>query len=171
MAAVTTLGRARAFAGLVRGENLGTGLGTGRAEVILLSQDQLLLNKSDLVSLPFSGPGLGVDTEKGEVVRGADFCRVVDVERVATRRVVELVEQPDGFVVVARDWATRFSLPDDGVVEGFTMADGIGEARRWEIGRIAEEHIAVTRRIGNAANHAIFEVPDVVGRALAAAIT
>lgn len=82
-----------------------------------------------------------------------------------------MVEQPDGFVVVARDWAARFRLLDDGVVEGFTLTDGMSEASRWEIGRIAEEHIAVTRRIGNAAYHAIVEVPDVVGRALAAAIT
>lgn len=124
--------------------------------------------KGHSVVLPFFRAGLGFNAEESEVVLGADFGSVGNIEGVAARRVVERLEEPVRLVMVARDWASWFRLSDDGVVEGLTLADGVIVARRWEISSNGEEHVVVARTVRYAFHHAFVEVLDVVGRALAA---
>ena len=52
----------------------------------------LTFYKVHSVGLPFFRAGLGFNAEEAEVVQGADFCSVVNIEGVAARRVVERLE-------------------------------------------------------------------------------
>ena len=57
---------------------------------------------------------------------------------------VKGLKEPHGFVVVAGHRAAGFGLPDDGVIEGFALANLVGEARRWNVTRDDVQDVTLT---------------------------
>lgn len=128
--------------------------------ILLLSQ--ALGDESHDTSLPFPAARGRVNAEEGKRIRGADFARIVHIDRILTGHVVELAEEPNGLVVIASHRATGLGLTNDGIVEGLTLADLVSEARLRNFLRDDVQDVTLTGSVGHAAVHAVLQVPYVV---------